>query len=287
MMRTLAEFIMRGRWNAMAAALVGVLVPILAFLVPATVSLVVLRKGWLEGLVITVVGVTAFVVLSMFDSAPPLVLIAVGGSLVVTCCIASVLRSTVSWPAALASMVAVSTLVSLGSIQFIDNPVDSLVAGFQQWILQQNPEVQAVFQPLAGHISLPLVVGGLAVVMASHALIGLLVGRWWQAQLFNPGGFRQEMHNLRLNTPLAVLCMVGAWYCEWKGVSYAFWQMLFLLPLIVAGAGLFHCFVAWRKWGTGMLVAYYIGLNVLPPLMILTVMFGFTDVWFDYRKRFK
>lgn len=287
MMRTLAEFIMRGRWNAMAAALVGVLIPLLAFLVPATTGLVILRKGWFEGSLVALVSLLAFTVLASFEAAPPLVSVVMCGSLVVTCCIAAVLRSSVSWPAALGAMIVASTVFALAGLQVIDNPVDSLVNGYQQILDQQVADVQQALQPFAEQITLVFVAGGLAVVMAFHALIGLLVARWWQAQLYNPGGFREEMHGLRLNAPLAVFCMLAAGYCEYHGLEFAFWQMLVLLPLIVAGAGLFHCFVAWRKWGSGMLVAYYIGINVLPPLMILTVMFGFTDVWFNYRKRFK
>jgi hypothetical protein len=35
------------------------------------------------------------------------------------------------------------------------------------------------------------------------ALLALLLGRWWQAGLFNPGGFRPEFQELRLGRPLA------------------------------------------------------------------------------------
>ena len=50
MMRALAEFIMRSRITAILVALVGSWVPLLT---QGTIGLVTLRKGWQEGILIT------------------------------------------------------------------------------------------------------------------------------------------------------------------------------------------------------------------------------------------
>mgnify|MGYP007113695048 CR=1 FL=1 len=49
--------------------------------------------------------------------------------------------------------------------------------------------------------------GVLAAGMFLQLVFGLLLGRWWQALLYNPGGFRSEFHQLRLYPALAWLAL--------------------------------------------------------------------------------
>src|SRR5690606_38868442 len=48
----------------------------------------------------------------------------------------------------------------------------------------------------------PGLAGLMGAVHALMALVGLMIGRSWQAGLYNPGGFRDEFHRLR-PSPLA------------------------------------------------------------------------------------
>lgn len=286
MMRTLAEFTMRGRLQATAVALVGALVPLLAFLTPAVISLVTLRKGWREGAFIAVWVIVAISAVIGIEGLSPLAAFVSAGAVLASCGVAAVLRISVSWPAALTAMVVCSTLVALLISVAVDNPAQSLLAIYQEFLQAQPDDAKQTLEAMVQNLTPPLLLGALAFSVASYALMGICLARWWQSMLYNPGGFRQEMHNLRLTAPVAVACALGFAFTEWRGQEYMYWQLLFVLPLIVAGLGLAHRFIAWRKWGVAAVVAFYLGLVLLPPLVVITMIFGLTDVWFDYRKRF-
>lgn len=286
MMRTLAGFAMRGRLQATAVALVGALVPLLAFLTPAVISLVTLRKGWHEGTFIALWVILLIVAVIAIQDLSPLAAFISAGAIIVSCCVAVVLRVSVSWPATLTAIVGCSALVALLTTVAVDNPAQSLLTIYQEFLQAQSDETRQTLESMVQDLTPPLLIGALAFSVASYALMGVFLARWWQAMLYNPGGFRQEMHNLRLNVPVAVACAVGFAFSEWRGQDYMYWQLLFVLPLIISGLGLAHRFIAWRKWGLGAVVALYVGLVLLPPLVIITMIFGLTDVWFDYRKRF-
>jgi len=36
----------------------------------------------------------------------------------------------------------------------------------------------------------------------------LMLARWWQAVLYNPGGFQQEFHQFKLQPAIAMMLMV-------------------------------------------------------------------------------
>ena len=52
-MRGLAEFIMRGRWQALAVAALGAGSLLFGWISASAVALVTLRKGWTEGMWLT------------------------------------------------------------------------------------------------------------------------------------------------------------------------------------------------------------------------------------------
>jgi len=286
MMRTLAELILRGRWHAMVVALVGSVFPLLAIFTPAAIGLVTLRKGWHEGLFITVGTMLVVVVVLQLEGFGQFAGLINMGAVLVAYTVAVVLRYTVSWGATLAALIAFSMFASLVIGLSNDNPAEALVNAYSKVLDAQPEETQTELKTALSALTAPILVGAFAFSMALYAILGVLVARWWQAMLFNPGGLRQELHNLRLKMPLAIACVLGFSYCEFRGEDYFYWEMLFLLPLLIAGLGLIHWLVGRLKWGRPSLIAVYLGMLVLPPLLLLAATIGLTDVWLDYRKRF-
>ncbi|WP_052691772.1 YybS family protein [Teredinibacter purpureus] len=286
MMRTLAEFVLRGRFQAMVIALVGSLFPLLALLTPVAVGLVTLRKGWQEGaLVVGGVSLAVVAVIAVQDLGAFAVYLSVG-AILVAYVVATVLRYTASWPAALSAMVAFSFLVSILASVTVSNPSEGLLGLYQSVLDSQPKETREQWVTVVRELDGQLIVGGIAFSFAVYALFGVLIARWWQALLFNPGGLREEFHQLRLNIHLAAACCIGFCYCEWQGDSYLYWQLLIVLPLLMAGLALCHWFVARLKWSVGALVGLYFSLVLFPPILLLALLLGFSDVWLDYRKRF-
>jgi len=106
-MRGLAEFVMRGRKQAIIAVLGLGLIPLLNFLSPIIVGLVFLTRGLYEASVVfawAILPIGAWVVLG--DPIPLFMLIGVSG-------LAVVLRSTESWEFTLLAAIAVGLGIEL------------------------------------------------------------------------------------------------------------------------------------------------------------------------------
>src|SRR5690606_40899116 len=73
---------------------------------------------------------------------------------------------------------------------------DFHVTGVQTCAL---PILQALAQLL------PATMAATAVLLASGAV---MIARWWQAIVYNPGGFRHDFHRLRQGRSAALLVMV-------------------------------------------------------------------------------
>jgi hypothetical protein len=53
-----------------------------------------------------------------------------------------------------------------------------------------------------------VVTGLVALMYALGVLAGLFLGRWWQAILYNPGGFKKEYLTLRSQPKLAIATVI-------------------------------------------------------------------------------
>src|SRR5690606_2484533 len=202
-MRALADFIMRGRAQAAVVAVLGAFVPLLS---PSAVALVSLRRGGIDGAYLMAWAILPAVVIALAspDTLPmafySLCVLAsvVGGAIV--------LRRENSWPLSVLGLVALSASGGLIFGWTFPEFNQALVAEAesQARALEQAQRVAAETERPA--ITTALVVGLLAALIAMNALLALLIGRWWQAMLYNPGGFRAEFYEFRLGKNLALVC---------------------------------------------------------------------------------
>jgi len=127
--------------------------------------------------------------------------------------------------------------------------------------------------------------GVMATVSLFAALPCLLLARWWQALLYNPGGFREEFHQLRLGPIVALACLVCGLFHYYQGQDSASWGTVFFLPLEVAGIGLVHWLVARRGLGSQWLVIFYILLLFVAPLRGVIAVLAVLDSVLNLRGR--
>ena len=112
----------------------------------------------------------------------------------------------------------------------------------------------------------------------------LIWSRWLQAILYNPGGFRQEFHSLRIENKAALLL---ALMLLLSGLGVALpetWYGYFSIPLMVAGVGLVHGTVALKHLSPLWLFAFYL---VFPVINQLLVLLALADSWYDFRKHMR
>lgn len=278
-MGALAKFVMGSRARAALVAVLGNLLPLLS---PAAVALVVLRKGLGDGLLIGLWSILPLVAVFYLSDMAPMLIWASLGTVVVVVAGAWVLKRTASWQAALMALIAVSGALALAMGAALEPQLAGLQQMLQEMLARMAPqgrEVMLAPEPL-------LLLGMLAWMMAISALGSLLLGRWWQAILYNPGGLGQEFRGLRLAAPLALALTAGVVLCEFAPVDYTAWGNLLGLPLFLAGIGLVHHVVAVSHLGAHWLAVFYVCLVfLLGPVGLLLAGLGLLDSLVDVRAR--
>lgn len=280
-MRILAEFIMRGRAQAAVVALIGSWFPLVS---PSTVALVTLRRGYLDGILILLWAfLPALIAVMISDMGPLMPAVTITG-LLATFMGAQLLRSS-SWPPTLMGMVALSCLAAILLALTMPDPVAEVSKALGEMFGQMQAEM-----PQGEPLLVPtetFVVGLLAYVIAVSSVMSLLLARWWQALLYNPGGFQLEFHQLRL-TPVQVLsCFAAVLYCWLQGGDYQIWASVFGLPLILVGLAMVHFAIKARGMGVQWLILFYIGLIMVGPLTAVLAILALLDTWIDFRSRIK
>lgn len=282
-MRALAEFIMRGRAQAALVAVLGSLAPFFPLLSASAVALVSLRRGgvdaaYLMAWAMLIPTVTALVGPEALPVAFYMlcILATVVGAAVI-------LRNENSWPLGLLGLVALSAAGGLIHGWTFPEPTQAWAAEMEAWYqaLEEGGTGISGRPPItASWIS-----GMLAASIAMQAIFALVIGRSWQAMLYNPGGFRAEFYELRLNkNPALLYFAVTALTFGAASSSGAPWWLLSGLPLVLVTTAIVHNRVRARGMGVGWLVVYYF-LMMLPSFYLVAACVGLSDSWINYRQR--
>ncbi len=283
-MRFLAEFIMRGRLQAIVVVVAAAAIPMLSWLAAAASSLVLLRRGLRDGLGVAVWALLPAVVWWLLGD-PRGLLVILGGQL-----LALVLRGSVSWQAVLLCSVGLGGLYVLVIDQMFGQSIQLLVAEVQRLLPTALPEVwngmdaQQQLQLMAVFAS--VMTGLIAALLQGLALLALMLGRYWQALLYNPGGFGREFRALRLSPPLAIMLLAVVLMAPGLGAPAALLMPLCSVPLVFASLALVHGLAARQQLARFWVVGLYVGLVlflqfIYPLLAILAVV----DSVFDFRGR--
>lgn len=282
-MRALAEFAMRGRAQAIGVAVAGIVLPFFVWVSAAVIGLVALRRSSQDTFIVLGWSLLAAVAVMLWQGDPGPVVALVG-----TAVAAGVLRWSRSWPFALVAIV-VAGLLSAVLLNAVDSRfVTELVAMLNEFLAKLRERMPPEQASLLGAMSAVQVSGLLGLRSACLMVAGLLLARWWQAALYNPGGFREEFHSLRLPVPVVVGLIAAGVLVAVVGSDYKIWSALFALPFIVAGFALIHGLVGLKRWGRGPLVVLYVAWLlvwelVTGALLVLAVL----DSWWDFRGRLR
>jgi hypothetical protein len=273
-MRVIAEFVMRGRSYAIGASVLSASLPLLNWLSTAIVSLVVLRQGAAEGAMVLLWTLLPLGV-ALYLFGDPTAMISLFG----TVGLALILRATTSWELTLAAAVVLS---AVGSLVFEFTASEVLLVIVDMY-MEYSKQVSMELSYEAARKS---VFGFFAMGQAYAMLALLILARWWQSVLYNPGGFQKEFHQLRLtgrlSTGLVVLLMVCVGLSDLLGR----WIPLLTVPLIVAGLGFVHWFTKEKKMSSNWLVAFYFLLLLFSQFIYpLIASLALMDSYLDMRKR--
>ncbi len=280
-MRALAEFVMRGRVQAISVAIAGVVLPFFAWVSAAVVGLIALRRSGTDAFVVLGWSALAAVAMMLWQGDPGPVIGLIG-----TAAAAWILRLTRAWPYALVIVVTAglvaAAILSVSDSHFVAMLTDKL----NEFLTAFRARIPAEQAALLGQMSTTQVSGLLGARSASMMVIALLVARWWQAMLYNPGGFREEFHRLRLPVAIVIGSIVAGLLIAQLGHDYQVWGVLFAIPFIVAGFALVHGMVGIRRWGRGPLIVLYVAWLIAWELVTgVLLLLAVVDSWWDFRGR--
>lgn len=278
-MLTIARWVMRGTPYAVAGAAVTTLIPWLFWLGAAIAALVTLRRGLSPALPVIVAAAVPSGWWWIQGDVIPL------ASVLLVTLMAVVLRSRLRWSEALiVGALAGAVMIQLGVFLPPGGSGEML-----DQLRQASPEVERLLSDLGSQgvdteQLASLLIGGVTGLIVLIAAVGCLaLARSWQAGLYNPGGFREEFHTLRLSprelAVLVVLGVVGA-VLELPGLGMLLW-----MPLLVAGIALVHGFIGLKGMNGLWLVAFYLLLITTWPMILIVLLLAFIDAFANIRGR--
>lgn len=274
-MRALADFIMRGRVQATLVVVISAVLPLLFWLSAAAGSLVLLRRGFKDASMVIAAGLLVGV--TKWFMGDPITLMVFVGALA----LAALLRAEHSWSRVLVASAVLAVVFNYVLDAQLAQVFDELAKAFAQAMPQI--EGQSV---LSGELIRFVLVASTAVTVQLLCVLALVLGRYWQAALYNPGGFGREFRALRLpKQTMAVLVavMVGA---SFIGPQFIILASASSLVLVLAGIALVHGLVGQKRLAGFWLVGMYVTLPLLMQLIYpLFVVLAIVDSLIDFRGR--
>jgi hypothetical protein len=283
-MRAMANFIMRGRVQATLIVAGCAALPLLFWLSAAAGCLVLLRRGLSDAL-----GVLAWALLPAlvwWYYGDPRILMVLIGSLG----LATLLRSSESWVRVLLVSVAMGLVYALILGAVFREPIEAMAQELQKLLprildgLYQQMSVEE--RARLGALIAPVLNGLIAALLQIVSVLCLIVGRYWQALLYNPGGFGREFRAVKLSRVSMLVLLVCMLLGPNLGPQMAMLTPLCSVPLVFAGLALMHGLVAEKRlarfWLVGMYVTLVMFMQLIYPLLVALAI---VDSLIDFRGR--
>lgn len=282
-MRGLAEFIMRGRWQALAVAVLGSVLVFAAPISAAAIALVTMAQGMRDGSWVALWSLlpalllgwvsgdygTGFLLLSVFVGA-------------------MVLAQTLSLSLALLAIIPVSAIGGVLLLTLNSAFLEAMLSMLDTWIAALQAESPESGESLnAFRPTVTQVAGLMATGNALMASLSLLLGRYWQAALFKPGAFGEEFRAFKLPSVLTALLVLAAMLGALNGSEAAAWSALAGIPVTLAGFALFHHIARRQQLGGTFLTVGYVLWIIVDGLKVGVLLAVLLDAFLDLGRRAK
>ncbi len=280
-MQFLARYAMQGHRQAVAIATICTAIPLLFWVSAAIIALITLRKGVTEGVTLLLWASLPAITWLVIRSDPTPIITIIGCT-----SLAIVLRTTASWVHTMLFGVVLGLLVSWlmplllpeivaeviqTSMQMLDNLAKDTVTPYDERL---GVWLNAIFAGVLGSVHLLIMLGC------------LIIGRKWQSALYNPGGFREEFHEIILPRSTAALMMLLILFGGAIHPALLTWIPIFTVPFLIAGLALVHGIISIKKLSGHWLAGFYMMFFVMGPyIYIFLIIMAFLDSILQFRKR--
>ncbi len=294
-MISLARFILSGYSQAAlvaaSMAMLGLLLPPVVWVSGAVVALVTLVNGHRYGLLVTAIAAVATAVLAaLLLSLPEVALYYVLLVWLPLVIVAVVLRQTVSLVLTLQLVAGVSLLGIIVLYLFfpdigelwrapLNTMAQDLIANSEGAIdeAQMQLVIDRVVRILPGFFASSFMIG---------TLLSLYLARWWQATIYNPGGFGKEFRALRLGKTTALIALALALMAAFVDADTLNAMLLVVFALYLnQGIAVLHAVFKGKQISAVWLYVIYLMMFFVPYSVILLALAGLADTWIDFRGR--
>jgi hypothetical protein len=291
-MKWIAAYIMRGRLEAVllasTLAMLSLLLTPLSLFSLGAVALVTLRKGAYEGLIVLGSSALAAAILATLIQVPYLfIVVFMVFFWLPVWLIAIVLREGRHISLAVEIAVLIGVVGVIAYYLIYADPASMWQQVLPRLTLPNAPveDVKRMVDLLA-----PYMTGIAAASAVFSMLLGLFLGRWWQALLYNPGGFKQEFLGLKVQPRLAMVCLaiIGVAIVSSGAISQIAWNTAILMYVMYTfiGTAVMHSVFSKMKVAQYAVPMFYITLISLFRVMLpIVALVGFSDTWLDLRNR--
>ncbi|MCY4177784.1 MAG: hypothetical protein OXD32_04720 [Endozoicomonadaceae bacterium] len=272
---------MKGQRQAVIVTLCAHLIPMFFWLGSAVVALVVMRKGFSKSIAVIIAGGLA--ALFWLSRGSSIEIITLTGVILM----AHILRYSSSWNQTILVVVPLGVFLA-----WIVTTFDSGAFAKTALVIQQQTDFSTFSHLLpkdksmnnTGQITQVLTIVLLKAYLLLclvSMLLALVLARGWQAMLYKPGGFREEICKLRLPflTSTALLFLWLSCYFSSSRFLHIVSPCI-LLPLLFAGIALIHGIITIirpRNAYTLLVIAYLFTLLFYPAIIILACLDSFID----------
>lgn len=298
MLRGIAQFSMQGRWQAASVValltLAAFILPPISYLASGVIVLTTLRMGPREGAIVMAASLVIFALLAALLLGKlwiaGLVLVAIWLPVYLVALVQGYTRSLATAFMASAGLGLLLVLLqhllladtSSWWMQFLSPLVETLSAR-PNWQLTQQETVDLV------NSMAKLMAGFAAAGFSLNSIIGLIIGRAWQSQLFNEGAAFTEFTKLRLGKKAALLTIL-LMVLAFSPVQSSFSVLVDCFPVMVSlfaiqGLAVVHAIARERQKRKFWVVTTYILLVLmLPQMLVILATLGVVEQWFNFRK---
>lgn len=294
-MKALAQFVMRGRSQAAlvatVCAMLSLILPLFGLISSAVVALVTLRGGVREGALVVALAALACGVIAALALGAPLVSVALLVLLWLPVWgLAALLRLSRSLALTLQVGAVAGLVVVLIIRLLLDDPAAawlSLLQPLQDALVKDGMVEPEAAEAVIGEVA-RWMTGTVAAALVLQWLVGLFIGRWWQALLYNPGGFGEEFRLLRLSRWLGVAGLVLLVAIGFQRGAGPVSDVLLVLSVLwlFQGLAVIHALHRNRGLSVGWLVGIYCLLVLfMPHAELLVACIGLVDIGADIRAR--
>ena len=280
-MHELVKFAMRGPRQAVILASFSILVPMMFWYGAAIIGLVTLRKGLTQGLIVfawTIIPALAW----WFSVQDPGALIVLLSTLLMACA----LRYTVSWQSTLVVGGIISLIAGILTSYIMPDLIDALMDAATPIFQELAEKSQQQYSVDHSGMFRSLMVASFAASFYGMSVGSIFLARSWQSQLFNPGGWREEFHQLRLSPRFLMAILLFVVVAPSIGIDSILAMMIASVPVLVSGFALVHGIVGKKQMGGQWLFGFYLSVVMLFPTVLVLLMFvAMLDSLVNFRSR--